>query len=400
MERTTLNQRDRRALAAVAVQFFANGTMTASFMARAPQIRDGIGVAVEAYGLLLTLAATIGILASLLAGRIIQRSSTRRLLYAGAFAMVVSLPIIGVANTPAVWLVGMFTYVFFDTLVDISMNLQGSWLSARRHAPVMNRLHGLWSIGTLAGGLGAVTANRLAMSPFAHLSIVAVVMTFVLTVAGPHLLPKDEEAYGGSATNAAVSAVQATLERRTSRVPIVLLVLAGMFAIVMEATGSDWATFRLADDFNASAALASGAFVAFTVGMTGMRFGGDFVQFSLGRMRLHRLSVGIAAAGFGVASLVDSAKLSIAGFMLVGVGVATFMPKLYDDAARLPGRPGAGLGSMTAGMRVASLVTPAAVGALAGTSLPVGAAIAIVALPAAIGLVVVAEWNELLLQRD
>jgi hypothetical protein len=86
--------------------------------------------------------------------------------------------------------------------------------------------------------------------------------------------------------------------------------------------------------------------------------------------------------------------VAIVGFLLIGLGVATFMPKLYDDAARLPGRRGAGLGAMTGGMRVAYLITPVAVGALAGTDLSVGGAIAIVTLPAMIGLAVVTEVNE------
>jgi MFS family permease len=130
-----------------------------------------------------------------------------------------------------------------------------------------------------------------------------------------------------------------------------------------------------------------------------MRFGGDFLHLRLGRHGLHRLSVGIAAGGFVLASLVPSRPAAIVGFLLAGLGVATFMPKLYDDAARLPGRRGAGMGAMTGGMRVAYLVTPVAVGALAGTALSVGDAIAIFALPAAVGLVLVSEWNQRLLRR-
>jgi MFS family permease len=172
-----------------------------------------------------------------------------------------------------------------------------------------------------------------------------------------------------------------------------------MFAVATEVTGGDWAAFRLADDFEAAAAVASLAFVAYTVGMTSMRFGGDWLQLRLGRMRLHRVSVGIAAFGFVVASLVPNEMASIVGFMFVGVGVATFLPKLYDDAARLPGRRGAGLGAMTAGMRVAYLITPVAVGALAATGLSVGGAIAIVTLPALSCLVIVTEWSDRLHRR-
>jgi MFS family permease len=391
VDRPQLSAGDRRALAATSGQFFVNGAMTASFIARAPQIRDRLGVSVDEFGLLLTIAAIVGMIGSLVAGRIVHAASTRRVLQAGAVIMVLSLPVIGVARSPAVWLIGMAFYLFVDVLVDISMNLQGSWISARRHTPVMNRLHGLWSLGVFAGGLGAVAANAVGLSTFTHLVIVAAVMAVALVFVTRDLLPDDEAGHGDAAIPPAPRAARLG--------PVILLILAGMFAVVTEVTGGDWATFRLADDFHASAALASVAFVAYSVGMTSMRFGGDWLQLRLGRMGLHRLSVGLATGGLVIASLVPNEAMSIVGFLLVGLGVATFMPKLYDDAAWLPGRRGAGLGAMTAGMRVAYLITPVAVGGLAATSLSVGGAIAIFTLPAMIGLVVVTEWNERLLGR-
>jgi fucose permease len=344
---------------------------------------------------LLTVGAMFGVVGSLLAGRVIHAASTRRVLQAGAVVMVVSLVIIGAARSPAVWLIGMAAYLLVDVLVDISMNLQGSWISARRHTPVMNRLHGLWSLGTFAGGLGAVAANAAGLSPFAHLSVVAIVMAVTLVAVTRNLLPRDEEGHADAPPLDAVT----DASRRGSRAPVVLLVFAGMFAVVAEVTGGDWAAFRLTDDFAATAAIGSAAFVAYTVGMTAMRFGGDVVQLRLGRQRLHVLSIAMATVGFATASLVPNRVVAISGFLLVGIGVATFMPKLYDDAARLPGRRGAGLGAMTAGMRIAYLLTPAAVGWLAGTSLSVGAAIAIFTLPAMVGLAVATEAGERLRRR-
>lgn len=391
-----LSARDRRALAATAGQFFVNGAMTASFIARAPQIRDRIGVSVDRFGLMMTIAASLGVVASFVAGRIIHAASTRRVLLVGGIVMVLSLPVIGAARTPWVWLAGMLVYFAVDVLVDISMNLQGSWISARRHTPVMNRLHGLWSLGTFAGGLGAVAANAAALSPLTHLAIVATLMAVVLVFVTRNVLPADEVGHADVAPGEP-SAIART--RRTRLTPIVLLVAAGMFAVVAEVTGGDWATFRLSDDFGAAGALASLAFVGYTVGMTAMRFGGDWLQLRLGRSGLHRLSLGLASAGFVLAALVPAAGASLAGFGLIGLGVATFMPKLYDDAARLPGRRGAGLGAMTAGMRIAFLVTPATVGAMAGTDLSVGQAIAIFTLPSMFGLAVVTEWSDRWLRR-
>ena len=62
---------------------------------------------------------------------------------------------------------------------------------------------------------------------------------------------------------------------------------------------------------------------------------------------------------------------------------------IFDDAAKFPGRAGAALGALTAGSRGASLVVPVLTGALIGTSLSVGAAMAIVALPCVVGLYLV-----------
>ena len=101
-------------------------------------------------------------------------------------------------------------------------------------------------------------------------------------------------------------------------------------------------------------------------------------------MGLHRLSLGIATTGVIIAALVPNDRASIVGFLLVGIGVATSMPRLYDDAARLPGRRGAGLGAMTAGMRVAFLITPVK---------------AIFTIPTMIGLAAVTETNTRLHRR-
>lgn len=395
MNRPALSARDRRALAAVAAQFFVNGAMAASFIARAPQIRDRIGVTVDRFGLLLTVAGVFGLVGSLVAGRVVHRFGTYRVLLAGAVVMVVALPIIGLARSATVYLLAMMAYVLLDVLVDISMNLQGSWLSARRHAPVMNRLHGVWSLGTFAGGLGAAVANAVGASLPVHLGVVSAVSAVLLVAVSRGLLRVDEDGHDDTRGQPVV----VPTARRARFVPLALLTVGGMTAVVVEMTGGDWAAFRLTDDFGASAALASAAFVAYTVGMTALRFGGDFLQLRLGRSGLHRAAVVTATAGLVLASLVPNRWISIVGFTLIGAGVATFLPKLYDDAARLPGRRGAGLGAMTAGTRIAVMTTPLLVGAIAGTSWSVGAAIAVVTLPSVVAFVIVTEVGERMARR-
>ena len=92
----------------------------------------------------------------------------------------------------------------------------------------------------------------------------------------------------------------------------------------------------------------------------------------------------LAGIGFAVASLADVEGVVLVGFLVAGLGVSVQFPQLYDAAARLPGPPGSGFTEMLIGQRLAAVLTPLSIGALATTdAIDVGMAIAVVALPAA-----------------
>ncbi|MEO6570983.1 MAG: MFS transporter [Ilumatobacteraceae bacterium] len=384
---------DRRALVSVAIQFFVNGMMAGSYVARLPEIRDHVGVTVTQLGIMLTTAGLFGLVGSLLAGRIIERWGTRTVLVCGAGVMVFSVPAIGIAASPVALVLALISYFFLDILVDISMNLQGSWISARRSVPVMNRLHGMWSLGSVVGGLAASRAASASISLSTHLALVGASCAVLLVVVVRGLLSTDETsgAVSGPAAADPAGGAAEPLPRSPRRrwLPLLLIASAGAFAVVLETTGGDWAAFRLVDDLGAGAGAAGLAFVAFTVGMTIGRISGDLVQARLGASPVHRLALALSAAGLVAASLVPDRSVVLAGYLVLGLGAATLLPRLYDDAAKMPGRRGAGLGAMTSGTRVASLIGPTLVGLIAGTRWGIGDAIAVVALPSVVAFAVV-----------
>lgn len=387
-----LSTTDRRALTAVAAQFFVNGMLFASFVPRLPEIRDRIDIGNDALGQLLAIGALSGVLGSLAVGRMIERFGTRNLLIVAGIALCCSLSIIGVATVPAVLLIGLAAMSIFDVLVDSAMNLQGSWISGRRQAPVMNRLHGLWSLGTVVGGVAAVQVAALGVSLQTHLFAVTVILLVVVIVVGTNLLRDDEHvaehAVESSATvgppASGTPGTSGTFAMRWVRGPLVLFAVVGACSIAMELTSSDWAAIRLSDDFDVSPAIAGLAYVAFTSGMTVGRFGGDSMIVRFGHRLVTDVGIAMTIVGLAAASFVPNQWVVMAGYLIAGLGVATQFPKLYDDAAKHPGRPGAGLGALTGGSRVALLFTPVLVGTLASTRLSVGAATAIVTLPAAV----------------
>jgi hypothetical protein len=171
---------------------------------------------------------------------------------------------------------------------------------------------------------------------------------------------------------------------RRSLSPLALLFgVLGFAAFTVEAVPAGWAAIRLTDDLGAGPRAAGLGFVAATSGMVAGRFAGDLATARLGPARLTRLATVTALIGTALATLVPVRAVSIAAFGLAGLGAAVLFPRLYDEAARAP-RPGATLGAMSAGVRISSLSVPITVGFLASTAaLPVGAAMAIVVLPAA-----------------
>jgi len=373
---------DRRALASVAVQFFVNGAAFASFVPRLPEIRDRVGISDGTVGLFLTIAGACGLLSSASVSTLIDRFGTRRIMIIGSVALLVVLPTVGFVRAPVGLLAALIALSMLDVVIDVAMNLQGSWLSARRRAPVMNRLHGLWSLGTVAGGIAAAQLATADVSMEVHLVGVSVVLLGAVAFVSRGLLRVDEPHAAPEGFD--VSTIPSGRWR-----PLVPLALGGAFAVAVEITSSDWAAFRFTDDFGTTAAFATFGYVAFTTGMTVGRFAGDSVALRLGSDGLLRVACSLAFVGLLGATLLPFRYVALLSFALAGLGTATFFPKLYDDAARLPARGGAGLGALTAGSRAATLVAPVLIGTLVGSRLSVGAAIAIVAIPCTVGLYLV-----------
>jgi hypothetical protein len=340
-------------------------------------------------------AGIAGLAGSALIGPAVGRFGTRRVLLVGGTALAVSLPLVGLATTPLVLLAGLAAMQVFDVVVDVSMNLQGSWLSARRHAPVMSRLHGLWSLGTVVGGLSSSRLAAAGVSLPVHLAGAAAILGLALVYVGRGLLVVDE--HGAAAAGPGTAGPGAPLDPSAgppsrsgpNRTALVLLAAAGLFAVAVEATSIDWAAFRFADDHGVGPGRAALAYVAVTVGMTVGRFAGDWATVRLGPRRLRNAANTVTFAGLVAATLVGRPSINLVGFLVAGLGIATMLPAVYDRAARHPGRPGAGLGALTAGLRVAGLTVPVTVGALAATSLSVGSAMALVTLPAVVGFAIV-----------
>ena len=376
---------DDRALRAVAVQFLINGAIASSFIPRLPEIRDALGVDLATIGQILTIASLGGLLGSGLAAWVMPKYGTKNAMIFGTLAVIFTLPLVGFATSTWSLLIVLACIMMLDPIVDIAMNIQGSNISARRETPVMNRLHGLWSVGSVVGGSLAAGLAALAIPLQWHLIGAACLMTLGLWYIGGGLLASDESVAGEN--------THAEISKKPAPIALWIYAILGATALAPEIVGSDWAPFRAKDDLQLSVGIAGMAYVAFTIGMVAGRLSGDWVAAKLDKKTLLNFAVFTAIVGLSIACLVDFTPLVFFGLTVAGIGISVLFPALYDAAAQDPNNPSSALGAMTAGSRGIMLIAPVSIGLLADSDVfSVGMAMALLALPCLIILAYVSNF--------
>jgi MFS family permease len=151
-------------------------------------------------------------------------------------------------------------------------------------------------------------------------------------------------------------------------------------SFVGEGAASDWSAVYMTQELGSSEALGAVAFAAFAVTMAVARFAADPLRGRLGNVVLVRGGSLIAAAGLGVALLVHEPAAAIAGFALLGLGLAPVVPIAFSAAGDLDSR--------ATGRLVGRVATLGYVGSVAGPIM-IGWLAEATSLRTALGLVVV-----------
>src|SRR5262245_9976116 len=145
--------RVRAATRAVYTAFIANGFIFASWAARIPQVRDGLGVSPGVLGLILLCTAAGSTIATPLSGLVVTRLGDSRTVAVMSLIATVGMATVAVGyryGIPPV-AAGLFLFGFSSGTWDVAMNVQGAAVEQRLDRAIMSRFHARWSIGTGAG---------------------------------------------------------------------------------------------------------------------------------------------------------------------------------------------------------------------------------------------------------
>ncbi len=363
---------DRRARAAVAALFLANGAVFANILPRYPEIKAALHLTNSVYGLAVAAFPVGAITAGLAAAPLIRRFGSAKVAVAGMVFTSLCLLAAGLAPTALLFAFGLFVAGAFDSLTDVGQNAHGLRVQRRYGRSILNSFHAVWSIGAVLGGAMAAGAIALHLPIGTHLALSAALCSAASIVALRFCLPGRDDADAVPGTRETRGAVDSRVRPHLILTMAALVVIA-MAGTIVEDAGSSWAALYLGS-LGAPAAVAAAGFIALMGAQFVGRLIGDRLVDRFGQRGVARSGGLIAAVGMGTALALPNVPCTLLGFAAAGFGVATLVPAALHAADELPGlRRGTGLTIVSWLMRLGFMLSPPLVGALAdATSLRAG----------------------------
>ena len=338
--------------------FFANGFAIGAWAVAIPLIKAMFHLSDAKLSLVLFAAGAGAIAAMPVAGLLPPRlggtGPTLRMTGPVFAVLLAALPLTHTVSA-GIGLLATCAFLFggFNILVDVPMNAHASVVERRWGRAIMSSFHAAWSGGGLVGAaLGGLLISSGATAPV-QLGVEAAI-TFAVALSACLVIGAGDTHPGG--------ALFALPERR-----LIALAVIAFLAVFAEASVSDWSTLYLSTDIGLSPGVAAG-FSGYALMMFLGRVFGDGVVNRLGRTRVVVVG-GLAVLG-GMVLVVGLATPAavIAGFCVVGLGLANLVPAVFSASAAAAASPSRGIAMAATLAYAANLIGPPVFGGVASVS--------------------------------
>ncbi|MEI5672411.1 MULTISPECIES: MFS transporter [unclassified Nocardioides] len=311
-----------RSRVAVAAAFLAQGLVLLSLTTRLPELQDEWGLSDVALSLVLLMMILLAGVGSVVAEALAKRRDSALLLRAGLLLVGVAVPVICLAPTTAVFVAGVAAYGLALGVVDASTNMQAVALEHRYERPILPSFHGAWTLGGVLGALLTLATSDLPLEAGAALGVIPLAVAFAA------FLPRDH----GPTELAAQVAVPWR--------PIVLVGIAMVLFYMVDTAVQTWGPLFLDHTFSTPERYVSLSALGYLLASGAVRIAGDPLVRRYGAVAVLRVGALVGAAALAVVVFSTSWPMAVAGFSLLGAGVAVVAPLSFSAAARIAGGEG------------------------------------------------------------
>ena len=328
---------DRKNRWAVATFFLVNGFILANWVARLPRIQEHYDLSNGTLGTVLLSASLGALFAMPLTGWLIVKQGSRRLTIIGGLFYVALVALIPVMPGLLLLYLVFFTMGIATGMVDVAMNAQAVVVEQAYQRPIMSSFHAVFSGGMMLGAGSGALNSRWQIEVFPHLLSMVILALILISIASFYLVkdapePEQKEA--------------AKFQLPDSR--IVIFGLIAFCCMLGEGAVAEWSTNFMEHVTTASEGFAPLGLAAFSMAMMVGRVFGDAIREKSGDGKLLLWSSMLAVLGLGVVVGYPDPYLSVGGFFIVGLGLASIVPIVYSRAGNLPNiEPGVGISMAT-----------------------------------------------------
>jgi MFS family permease len=358
--------RSRSPRIAVTAVFVAHGLLFASWTAHIPHVMRHLGLSDGTLGIALLGAPAGSVAAMLLASYLIPRLGSRRVVQVALVGYCATGPLVGLTGSLAALFGALFIWGAFQGTLDVAMNTQAIAVERAGRSVLMSGLHGSWSIGSFAGaGIGALAVGAgLSLTP--QLLILGTIALLGAGLLTSRMLP---DATGRPGAERPRTGTRSASRWSGGMMLLGAIAFAGMLC---EGASADWASVYLSGPLHATGVVPGLGYAAFALAMVTVRLSGNRLLRRFRPSRLLPVLAAVATAGFAAGLAIGRPAAAIAGFVFLGIGLASVIPAVFSAAGRIAGlHPGTAVATVSACGWTGFVCGPPLIGHLASlASLP------------------------------
>jgi MFS family permease len=346
----------RRSRIAVTATFAVHAVVAGTLGPWIPRLKANSALDAAGLGLALTGFAIGLVVGTRLAGPAMRAAGGKSVVRSSVPLLALAFALVPIATGLPALFAAFGGLGLVSGLLDVAMNAEAVDVERRYGRRVMSAMHGTWSASMLAGAALASISVAARVPIGVHFVAVAVLLvaaSFPLLrwLLSPHDV-RDE-----------FSAHPVADDQRARTMRVLLLCLIAFASFMTEGIAAEWSAVYLHEAIGTNLGTAGLGVVAFSAGMAAARFGIDHIPERIDPSAVVRLGEAVAAIALATALIARGTVVSIAAFVVLGLGVGPAVPLAFRAAGRLGldgGRSALGI-VVTTGY-VGSILGPLAVG--------------------------------------
>ncbi|AKP34195.1 MFS transporter [Yersinia aleksiciae] len=343
--------------------FFIHGMVYASLVPWLPEIKERFELSNSMVGIMVSAIPAGSITFGLLSKKFINLIGLYWATNITFLFLIICISIVPFSSSWYGITLTLFLFGVFDSWGDTCINVQAINVQKLSGQSLINRFHGAGSIGTIWGGLIAVSAIGIGLS-MAKFNIIVLLINSIMLMAYIVFF-RSEKTQSEIFIRGNIKGNISYSENQLYIIALILLV----FTCGIEETASIWGAIYMKDYYAVSATVSGLPYLGCQICMVIGRIFGDYFTNKFGKIIILKCGVIIAALGVLTVISISSAVFTVLGFSLIGLGISVVFPLIISFIGQLPNINATnGITFATWTSRIGLLLTPPLLGMLADST--------------------------------